>query len=268
MRTWSRSLRFGRWLVLMVAPGVILGPVEAAFALDRQTQVLVLYSARRDAQMSIVGDRELPRLLEQGLGGGLDYYSEYIDLARFPDSGYQVAFRDFLRLKYKGQRFDAVIAIQDTAVEFIGKNRDELFPGTPVVFLASRSAPRRLENSTGVIAELNLSGTLALAAALQPDARHVFVVSGAARPDQVYESLARRQLRSFEGRFTITYLSGLAAKDLEARLATLPEHSIVYFLLVYQDGAGGEFPSIGLPGPGRRSCQCPDVLLGRLLDRS
>ena len=83
------------------------------------------------------GDRELPRILEQGLGEDLNfYYSEYIDQGRFPDPAYQAAFSDFLRVKYKGQRIDLVIAIQAAAVEFINQRRDELFPDTPVVFLA------------------------------------------------------------------------------------------------------------------------------------
>jgi signal transduction histidine kinase len=40
---------------------------------------------------------------------------------------------------------------------------------------------------------------------------------------------------------TVTYLTGLATRDLEVRLATLPAHSIVYYLTVYQDGSGDLF---------------------------
>ena len=65
-----------------------------------------------------IGERELPRILEQGLGR-LDYYSEYIDQARFSDQAYQQAFRDFLLLKYQNVRFDAVIAVQDAALELV-----------------------------------------------------------------------------------------------------------------------------------------------------
>ena len=83
MRTWSLRVLFGRWLWLIVAAGAALGPVGAAFAADGQKQVLVMYSTRRDAQASVVGDRELPRVLEKGLPDGLDFYSEYIDRARF-----------------------------------------------------------------------------------------------------------------------------------------------------------------------------------------
>ena len=124
--------------------------------------------------MSATGDRELPRLLEQGLGDDLNFYfSEYIDQGRFPDTGYQAAFSDFLRVKYKGQRIDLVIAIQSAAVEFINQRRDELFPDTPVVYLALAPLTRRLANSTGVIAQLDLARTLALAvgAAAQRSAR-------------------------------------------------------------------------------------------------
>ena len=81
---WPWNLAFRRWLLLTVAAGAILGPVEAARAADRQKQVLVLYSTRRDAQIAVVGDRELPRILEKGLPQGLDYYSEYIDRTRSP----------------------------------------------------------------------------------------------------------------------------------------------------------------------------------------
>ena len=229
-----------RWLlttVVALAPLYFPAPVEA----NGQKQVLVLYSTRRDSQIAIVAERELPRILAGGLQQELDYYSEYIDRARFQDAGYKSAFRDFLRLKYKGVAFDVVIAMQDIALEFVGENRNEVFPGTPVVFFAGSSSVRRLPNSTGVVAPLNFGGTVALAGQLQPDLRRVFVVTGTELDDRTYENLVRSQLRSFEPRFEITYLSGLPTPDLERRLATLPEHSCIYYLLVNQDGAGAKF---------------------------
>ena len=96
-----------------------------------------------------------------------------------PDPEYRAAFGDFLRLKYKGQRFDLVIAMSELALEFIDTARSALFRDTPVVFFANFPATRRLANSTGVIAELTLGDTVALATELQPDVRQVFVVSGA-----------------------------------------------------------------------------------------
>jgi signal transduction histidine kinase len=203
--------------------------------------VLVLHADRRDANIAILIDRELPAALERGLGERIDYYAEYIDLPRSPSPEYQPAFRDFLSLKYARHRFDVVVAINDEALAFVEQYRAELFPDTPIVFVSRRHVDHRLPNSTGVWAPMNFSGTLALATALQPHVTQVFVVSGASREDRTFETAARAQLALFGSRVAVTYLSGLPTMELEQRLATLPEHSVVYFLLVSQDGTGQNF---------------------------
>jgi signal transduction histidine kinase len=228
---------------ILLAAALVALPSATAWA-QVQTDskhVLVLYSTRQDAPISVAGAEALPRLLDEGLQEELALYVEYIDQGRFPDAGYQSAFGDFLRVKYKGRRLDLVIAIQAAAIEFLSANKEGLFPGTPVVFLAATPLDRPIENATGVIAEPDLASTIALAERLQPEIRNVFVVSGNAVPDKRYESQARMQLQPFESRLSIAYLSGLETKDLEARLSTLPARSIVYYLTVYQDSSGETF---------------------------
>jgi signal transduction histidine kinase len=238
----ARSCRqaFKTWPLMMVAAWTALGLGDSAFAADPQKQVLVLYSTRRDAQIAVVGDRDLPRILENGLNQSIDYYSEYIDRARFPDPEYRMIFSDFLRNKYRGQRFDVVIAMSDIAAEFIDRTRTQLLRDTPVVYFANGAIPR-LANSTGVVSELQLADTVALAVRLHPNLRQVFVVSGAEASDLQYEQQARAQLKSFEPGLKMTYLAGLPTNQLESRLATLPADSIVYFLVVSRDGAGANF---------------------------
>jgi signal transduction histidine kinase len=180
-------------------------------------------------------------LLNNGLAEGVDYYSEYIDRARFPDPAYKAAFREFLKRKYRDYRFDVIISLQNIALEFLGENRNELFPGTPVVYFSNPPVTPRFANSTGLVSDLNFAGTLALVEKLQPETRHVFVVAGAATADKDYEQLARAQFRAFESRFAIKYLSGLPTPALEARLAEVPPYSVVYYLLVSTDGAGENF---------------------------
>src|SRR5215218_8761012 len=126
--------------VWLLAALVVLGAfalAATAYAQTGQTRVLVLYSTRRDGQFSIIGERELPRILDVGSSRTLDYYAEFIDLARSSEPGYRTAFRDFLRQKYQGVRFDLVIAMHDSAVGFVNDHGDALFPDTPVVFLAN-----------------------------------------------------------------------------------------------------------------------------------
>ena len=237
--TRSRHLAL-RPLLLFSLAAAILGPTEVARAAD-QKQVLVVYSTRRNAQVAVVGDRELPRLLSTGVGQEVDYYSEHLDVSRFPDRDYQDTFSSFLATKYQGHRFDVIVAMQDVAIEFLEQARNTVFPGTPIVYFSTSPSTPRLVNSTGVIAEVDLRATVALAEALQPDLRQVFVVSGAQRGDKAYEAIARAQLPSFDPRLTVTFLSGLPSEQLEARLRALPGHSIVLFLLVTIDAKGDTF---------------------------
>jgi signal transduction histidine kinase len=228
----------GGWLLIVVAAGVLVP--DRAWA-QNQKQVLVLYSNRRDAQIVTVGDRALPRILNDGHPDGIDYYSEFIDRVRLSNTDYVAAFREFVNLKYGAHRFDLVIAMDDGAIEFLQQTRDALFPAAPIVFFSARPSQRRLPNSAGIQIQLNLAGTVALAAQLQPDLRHVFVVTDAEAANKMYEATGRAQFRDFETRFEITYLTGLPTKELEARLATLPDHSMVYYLIVYRDGEDANY---------------------------
>jgi signal transduction histidine kinase len=225
---------------IAVAIGVITPPsVRAA---DHQKHVLVLYATSRDAPIVAVTDRELPRVLEASLPFRIAYYSEFIDQVRFSQPKYLHALRDFLRVKYRGVRFDLVVAMGDTPLQFLHVYRDRTLARVPVVFLARRRPPAHaLRNATGVIAPLDVASTMTLATTLQPDARNLFVVSGPGVTNQIYERVARTQLRSFERRLAVTYLSGLRTPDLERRLAGLPERSIVYYLAGDSDGGAGTF---------------------------
>ena len=238
-----RSLLLAAVLATLPAPvlaqaGPAIGEHTADDPAQVQKRVLVIYGGNRETQAGIVGDRELPRMLGHGLTGVLDYYSEYIDRTRYVEGDYQSAFRDFLQLKYEGQRFDLVIAMDYIALDFLDRHRDGLFPRVPLVFFTSRALPRRPANSAGVAVPLKLGDSLQFALELQPDLRHVFVVNGT---DPAYDARAREEFQAFEPRLTIAYLSGLATKTLETRLSALPEHSMVFYMHVGRDGAGANY---------------------------
>jgi len=219
---------------------VHIAATAAAYAQGESKQVLVLYSTRPDAQLSIVGESELPRILEAGLPQRIVYYSEFMDIATFPKRAHR-ALHQFLRLKYQGIRFDLVVAIQNEAIEFVGANRDSLFRGTPAVFLTNDPAVRRLPNSTGLVHERNLGATIGFLRQLQPDVRNVFVVTGDMTSGERWQVNAMRQLQPTHPGLSFTYLSNLPTKDLEERLARLPPLSAVYYLSVTEDGAGQKF---------------------------
>ena len=244
----------------------VLGPIVPIRAAVRQTQVLVLYSTRRDAQIVTVGERDLPRILEDGIDEGVDYYSEYIDRARFPDPVYRNALYEFLRQKYQGVQFSVVIALNDLALEFVTSNRDQLFTNVPVVFFSTRASPVTVSGASGISSPQDYRGTIALATTLQPDVTQVFVVTGAGSDDVAVEQQARAQFQMFEPRLRFEYLTGLPTKALEMRLRVT---SSPLDRLLPARGQGWRrvllsSPRVSEPRDGR--VERPGLLLGRCGD--
>src|SRR5215471_9914070 len=133
MLTLPRGIwRTALW-VTTVAAG-LCGPVAGAQEADRPKQVLVLNTSRQSEQFSQVSEREIPKLLAEGLGQSIDYYTEYFDANRFPHPQYETVYVDFLRQKYAGKHFDLILMMGDVAMDFVSRHRDELFAGTPAVF--------------------------------------------------------------------------------------------------------------------------------------
>jgi signal transduction histidine kinase len=243
MLTLRRDARRKALAAIAFTACILASPANAQEA-NRAKQVLVLNSTRSDDQFSVVWARELPKLLADGLGERVDFYSEYADFVRFSRPEYERAYLDFLRLKYADKHIDLLILIGDVVIDLMSRNRDVLFPGTPAVFYTLTPPGSYLANSTGLTNPLHFSGSLDLALALQPDLERVYVVSGASALDRRNESQARAEFRPFEGRVEFTYLSGLAMQEIEERLRTLPPRSAVFYLVVSRDGAGEPFQAM------------------------
>jgi len=232
-------------LLCTVLIGITAEPsAHAQRARQDQRKVLVLYTDRRDLPSTGRVDDAHRIALAEGLGRRLDYYSEYVDLIRFEDPKYQAALHDYLRTRYSDIHLDAVIAASTAVLDFVTANRD-LFGDAPLVFAANEKVPRP-PNSTGIRTKTEFGGTIALAVALQPQLKHVFVVSGASKFDRSYEQLVRAQCLTFADRLTCHYLSGLAMNDLQRELGHLPADSIVFFASFLYDGAGNSFPPMEL----------------------
>jgi len=230
-----------RALLVMALTACVHAPRANAQDADRPKQVLVLNSTRQNEQFYVVSEREVPKLLAEGLGGRVDYYSEFYDIHRFQHPAYEGVYLDFLRQKYQGKRFDLLLLMGDPVTDFMSSHRGLLFSDTPAVFYSLDPPSGPIANATGLLNPLKFGPSIDLALALQPDLEHVYVVSGATAMDQRLESQAREEFRAFEGRVKFTYLTGLVTKDLEARLGRLPPRSAVYYVVVSQDGAGEIF---------------------------
>src|SRR5215510_10405431 len=196
--------------------------------------VLVLDWYNKDQPWNVKFDPSFQSSLQSLSAGTVECYIEYLESNRFPGEKQSLYLRDYLRQKYADHRIDVVVANSDASLDFLLKYRDSLFTQTPIVFVAARHpgadqlAAR--PGSTGIISINTHRKTLDLALELHPGTEQVFVISGTMQRDKKFEILAREELRGYESRVQITYLTDLQPDELIVRMKNLPRRSIVFYV--------------------------------------
>jgi signal transduction histidine kinase len=214
--------------------------VTARLTADSGTpkSVLILFSHERERTIYDPLDLNLRAAI--AAAAHVNLYTEYLDAMRFDEENYRAPTLEFLRAKYMQRPVDAIVAVSPLALDFVLDHRDELFPNVPVVF-ASVNRSRigeiaRAPNVTGIAVTRELTSTLDLALMLHPGTRAVFIPAGRSAQEHTWTDEARSSLQRYHDRVRIEFLTDLTMTDLEARVAHLPDHSLVLSAgLMYYD---------------------------------
>ena len=193
-------------------------------------RVLVVDWYGKDDIWNVSFDASFQTALSSSSAGAVEIYTEYLETNRFPGINQALFLRDYLVRKYADRKIDVVVANSDTSLDFLLRYRSDLFPQAPIVFVAVKPPSKdELATGPGLTGVINLKTyreTLDLALGLQPQTQHVFVVSGTLEHDKRFEVLAREQLRDFESKVQITYLTDLSSEELIDKVKNLPDRSM------------------------------------------
>ncbi|MFI0846058.1 ATP-binding protein [Mesorhizobium sp. IMUNJ 23232] len=217
----------------------------AAEIAGRSPRVLILYPYdERLPATSIAGESARHRLQEE-TAGKIDLFSEFLDLSRFPEDVHIDRMARYMAEKYSDHRPDVVIALGEPSTRFIIDHRDAIAPDAKIVFGGfGRDTASKLNlpaDVVGAFSEFDIARTLELARALQPDAKHLFVIGGSAAFDRSWLASARTSLADAAKDYQTTYLENLPIDEFVERAARFPEDSIVLFLTILADSTGRNF---------------------------
>src|SRR5678816_1189131 len=235
--TFQRMLRLQGLLPLLlwvIGLAIFFSPASLhAQSSDRTYRILALYWDNKDFPGNVKFDESFKAVLQQSPYRNLEYYPEYMETSRFPGKR-QDFFHDYLRQKYEGRSIDVVVATADIPLNFLLQYRADLFPTSPIVFLATNPPSGETLSAgpgiTGVIHQSTHRETLELALKLHPNTKQVFVISGSPERDKRYETVARRELSEFTSKVEIIYLTDLPLNELISRTASLPANSIALYV--------------------------------------
>ena len=207
--------------------------------------VLLLYTEPRLTPSIVSLDQGMRSTLQARSPVSVDFYTEFLDLSMFDGTVPQRELRELLRRKYEARPIDLILAGGRLAVPIALDNRDALFSGAPVVFVAverGSAADLRLEAAvTGTWMHQGWAETLDLARRLHPGTRRAVVVVGSTPAERFYVTAAQDQLSPYAGSIEVSYLVDLGLEQVLKEISALPKDSIVLVGPFLRDGTGRDF---------------------------
>ena len=203
-------------------------------------RILALYWYGKDFPTNVSFDQNLKSVFQNE--AGVEYYAEYLESNRFPGEAQSAVLRDYLRQKYSDRKIDVVITLSSLALDFMLKHREDLFPEAGIVFhtfshpeLGDHAGDPRI---TGVVTDNVFGKTLDLALRLHPTRKRVLIIVRTSERDQTFEAEIREDLKAFEDRTTVTYLTNLPLDKLLAEVRNADNQSIILYVRYSEDEVG------------------------------
>ena len=209
-----------------------------------QKQVLVLYSYDPD----MIWEQHVDEGLRKALAGdeSIKLIHDYMDVRRNIMPEYLQHLYELYRTKYSQKHFDAIVAVDDAAYQFVQNYRQELFPGVPLVFagvndVSSVRALRPGDPVTGVVENIDLKGTLETITAVQPETKRIVVIQDTSAVSMLHRQQLEAEWPAFAGRLEKVYLDDLNMWELQERVAALRPEDVVLLLTFTQDRSNNVF---------------------------
>jgi signal transduction histidine kinase len=230
---WWRS----RALLLAIALCTSVGALAA-----EPKRVLLLHSFGREFAPYDAMVASFRTELAKTSSRPLAVYDASLNAEQPSGSDDQQLLVELLRRRFPGSPPDVVVTIGPPAAAFYLKNRDEVFPGTPLVIagLDRRFVRESLLRAGDAVVVVNQDppGLVKNILRVLPDTQTIAVVLGDSPLERFWLGEVRREFAQFANRVSFEWLNDLSLEQMRQQVAALPPHSAVLYALLVTDAAG------------------------------
>ena len=232
-------MRGRAFLILMVVPGLLLPRLAAAE--PQQRAVLVLDQSSAGLPFNAAVTSAIRSTINAGSNSPISFFSEHLDANRFFGPEYENEFVQFLKAKYRERHIDVMIVFGVSALDFIDRRREQLWPSVPVVFAAIDEATmsrRTLPNNvTGATMQLTLQDMVKVARIVMPNLKAVAIVGDPLERQTFFRHFID-EIPAIAAQVEIVNLMDLPLAELAKRLAVLPDNTAVIYTGIYFTSEG------------------------------
>ncbi len=237
-KTWKMALFL--FFVLIIG----FSPDGLAFKETVRKRVLILHSYYQGYKWTDDENRGIESVLKPAIGTN-NLYIEYMDTKKIFGDLYSQRLYEIYKLKYKNFKFDVIIVTDNNAFEFMLKYRDDLFPGTPVVFCGvnyfEETQLRGQKLITGVNEENDLKGSIQLMLKLHPKTKEIIFVNEWTTTGQNVHKAFVKTIPQFQETVKFSLLEDVRIEEILEKLGPLSEGSVVLYSAFSRDKSGRLF---------------------------
>ena len=239
-----RSCRSRAWFVALALAACLVARESAtAQSQGKPLRILLLYGVSPELPEVVNFTKQLRFSMRSDAARQVEFYSEYLDLERFPDVGPQ--FVRYLDDKYRADSIDVILTVGSAALRFSIEHLRAVLHGVPIVFALANDSQLAMalpsQGITGRFSQYPYAATLDLAQRLQPDAEQIAIIGGASRFDSIAFREAEKAVEARAPRLHVIRLQGLSYIALKERLGRLPTRTIALWTSLRQAGSGQRF---------------------------
>ena len=245
---------------------LILGGPTSGRSAAPVKNVLILFSGRFYAPLSVEVEAAVRAAFQKAPGVEVELFAETMDMARFDPKRHGPLLATYLREKFADRKLDLIISSLPEAAKFLLKFRGELFPDTPVVYCIADEEELadlpRAPNVVGVPLKMPWQETLDLALGIHPDTRQVVVVAGTDTMAREFLRQTQEAFLPYESRLAFTYLTDRTLAQLLEEVAKLPPRTVIIYTDMVKDGAGRIYIGAEICGQISKAANAPVYTVG------
>lgn len=162
----------------------------------------------------------------------VNIHIEYMDWKNYPEEHNVELFKELIKYKYGKMNIDEIITTDDSALEFVINNRNDLFKDVPIIFSGvyedvARHMIKGHDNITGVFESIDAKGTIESALNIIPKAKNIYLIhdnteTGIGSFDEV-----KNALNEIGRNINLVQLNNISIDDLDNTLPEIDKDSIV-----------------------------------------
>lgn len=172
----------------------------------------------------------------------IDISIEYMDSTIYSPDELMTQLYNLYSFKYKSEKFDAVIASDNFAFDFLKKYSNKLFPNTPIVFCGVNNYSDDMIKDeplfTGAAEIIDFQGTLDIALKLQPNTKEAAIVLDNTITGKEEKKLIEDAVKKYNNKVKFIYIIGLSFLQTEKEIKKLPGNSIIFLAANLEDSSG------------------------------